>query len=344
MFGCRGSGKDREGTLTVTRLSFVVESAGLGEWEELLSRCPCATFFHSPSWVEAICAAFPGYSNATCIARSSDGRRAILPLVQSWEGKRSGLRGLESVPPYCYGGPIFEGTPDPDFIASATLAIVESSTVRAQEVLLHGNPYFALSIPGLRAVTGSETQIVCLSGGYGEVKKRYKTRHKSTLTKPKLSAITTTVGDCCNDWKEYFDLYQKSLQRWGENATSNHPWSVFDRLRQAGPNVRLWLAKANGITCSGAIVLYQFPRAFYWHGAFDSNYSKLSPNNILHDAIIHDACDAGYEAYDLLSSGSHVGVASFKDSLGATRVPIVGYEWKASFSTRLMGATRKLLT
>ena len=95
--------------------------------------------------------------------------------------------------------------------------------------------------------------------------------------------------------------------------------------------------------CSGAIVLYQFPRAYYWHAAYDSDYANLSANNILQDAVIQDACAQGYEAYDLLASGSHKGVASFKDSLGAKRIPMVAYEWKAPWITRVAGATRNYL-
>ena len=327
----------------MARLNFAVEAVSRQEWEEVLRSSPCATFFHSPTWIDAMCRAVPEYANETRIARSSDGRRVILPMVRTWQSTRSGLAGLESSPPHCYGGPIFDCPPDPEFVASATLAIIESPLVRAHSAILHGNPHLGLELSGLEPAGASETHVISLSGGYSQVRARYKSGHKSTLSKKKLSAIAIRCGESTGDWQGYFALYQKSLQRWGDAATSNHRWSIFAQLREAAPGVRLWLAQSDGVVCSGAIVLYQFPRAYYWHAAYDSDYANLSANNILQDAVIQDACAQGYEAYDLLASGSHKGVASFKDSLGAKRIPMVAYEWKAPWITRVAGATRNYL-
>jgi hypothetical protein len=307
----------------------------LDEWEEVVALCDCATFFHTPTWARLLVDLNPAYEIRPVMVRLHEGARILLPLVLTWRSDRSGVCGYESMPLSTYGGPISDLSVDSLTFKEAMTKIGASNELSAYSIIIHGNPYTRFDFPNRYSKQDCVTQIIDLRGGMDVVRKRYAKGAKSALAKAKSAVLFGRYARCLQDWARYYDIYRKSLRRWGDRATSAYDWTLFERLSRIGPNhSRLWLAETDGELCAGAIVFYKFPRLFWWHASADERFFKMRPNNFLQDVIMEDACQQSYTTYDLLQSGGHEGTVKFKRSLGAQRLEFRGCEWRSSWLRR----------
>jgi Acetyltransferase (GNAT) domain len=314
----------------------IVQPVRESEWEELAALCESATFFHTPAWANIVCEANPGYEVATWATRLANGTRLIFPLVSTWRESRSGARGYESTPLFAYGGPICDGPVDQADLGRVLEDALHSQKLQGYSMRLIGNPHFQLTLGKPFASRAGSTQVIDLRSGLETIRSRYNKMQKRAVKTAERARVTIRAASTLKDWETYYSLYQESVTRWGESATSSHPWRLFDAMhRHQNDAVRLWLAEVDGEACAGAIVLYARSIACYWHGASTERHAKQMGSKLLHDRIIEDACARGLRTYDLLSSGNHEGVARFKASLGATSIEFAHYDWRCPSLSRL---------
>jgi predicted N-acyltransferase len=136
--------------------------------------------------------------------------------------------------------------------------------------------------------------------------------------KAQKAGVVICLGESLSEWKDYYEVYQSSIIRWGEKITVAYSWDLFSILqRRSSPNIKLWLAKYNGIIIAGAVCFYAPNHAVYWHGAACSEYFNLRPVNLLLYEAIKDATKQGFTWFDFNPSGGLEGVKAFKHSFGA---------------------------
>src|SRR5690606_38273049 len=132
------------------------------------------------------------------------------------------------------------------------------------------------------------------------------------------AAVTVRAGESEADWKSYYAVYEKSLRRWGDGATSRYPRPLFGRIAALPADaMRLWLAEHEGRVAAGYVAFYHNRHACIWHGASDPELYRLGAVQALYAGMIADAASRGFGAFDLLGSGGIASLEAFKKTLGA---------------------------
>ena len=293
-------------------------------WLDVARACHSATFFHTPLWHHLTLTTWPTFHDATVGVLLPDGTRAVLPMVETARHVRGLFRELVSTFAGNYGGLISDrplSEEEQRDIYSAVLGVTSTG-----EAHLTGNPYAPGPAPDGAACLEDFTHILRLERGYDAVAAGFWKGCRTSTAKARRAGVTVRGAGSVSDFRAYFALYEDSLARWGTQATSSHPWKLFENaaaLREAHPgNVGLWLAEKDGQPVAGALVFYWNRHAVYWHGAALAAAFPHSPTNALLSEIIRDACGRGLAIFDFNPSGGHLGVARFKESFGAERLPV----------------------
>jgi lipid II:glycine glycyltransferase (peptidoglycan interpeptide bridge formation enzyme) len=120
---------------------------------------------------------------------------------------------------------------------------------------------------------------------------------------------------------------------------------------------RLLLAKYNGNTISGAIILYYKDTVYAWDLGWRREYGRIAPNDLLTWEIARSASQNGYKYFDLLrvEPDRLPGVARWKIAFGGDTVSCyrldkatMGYQLQrvlrfAADPRRLISKARSLL-
>lgn len=302
--------------MTLSVVKTWVPSAG--EWDDAWRNCPYSTYFHSREWAEIWADYNQGKITPDPLKIAlSDGTQIVLPF-----SKEKILKGLAkrhiSSPAGTFGG----------WLANASLdepqqkLLMQLIAKRYPDFIWRFNPYEKILHPGgLGCLTEGETHALDLSIGFEEIYRGWTKGHASAARKARKARVEVCVAETLEDWKNYFRVYEDSLNRWGENTTSAYSWDIFGAVfRRASPNVRLWLAKHDGLMIAGALCFYSPTHVVYWHGAALSSHFELRPVNLLMYEVIKDASERGSKWFDFNPSGRLEGVMAFKRSFGAQAI------------------------
>ena len=304
--------------------------------ESLAREDSSATFFQTPAW-HRLAAAHFNRDRATEMApllfefaRGGETVQACLPLLRDrrWGRDR-------------YFSPFgtYTALLCPDTLEAAERAHIEA---RLTGLNLHlagspftRNPLFAGGAEAAkRARTPSRTQVIDLTPEHAESPTRdweNDPRRRLRIARENGVSARASAGSEA-DWDAYYNLYLKSLRRWGAGATSGYPRALFDDIRDAigantearggtgGPSIKLWLAEHEGKAAAGYIAFYHNNHACIWHGAADQDYFKLGATQLLYHDMIADAARRGFTVFDMMGSAGLAPLEAFKASMGARTV------------------------
>lgn len=288
------------------------------EWDAIWWGCEYATFFHSREWVEIWHDHTRGNTRPyPRLVIFNDGKKALFPL--SYQRRFKGLvKYYESSPAENYGGWI-----SADNLSRAHCLLLDDYWTRKPGNLVWRlNPFNELTsgtlIPAGRK---DETYVLYLEKGFDTLyKNRPKKGSSAVLRKARKARDAGILVKCAStltEWQSYYSIYQDSLRRWGEKASSRYQWDIFHHLsRRNSPYIKLWLATYQEKAIAGSLCFYSRKHAVYWHGAALEAYFHLRPVNLLMLEIIKNACQNGFKWFDFNPSGGHEGVRKFKKSFG----------------------------
>ena len=190
---------------------------------------------------------------------------------------------------------------------------------RYSDLIWRFNPYEKMLCTGKKGrIIEDETLALDLSIGFEEIYRGWTKGHASATRQAQKAGVEISFAETPSDWKNYFTVYEDSLNRWGKNTTLAYSWHLFETImRRASPDIRLWLAKYEGLVIAGALCFYSPTHVVYWHGAALSSHFKLRPVNLLMYEAIRDAAGRGFKWFDFNPSGGLDGVRAFKRSFGA---------------------------
>ena len=239
-------------------------SANDQEWDEIWRGCRYATYFHSREWAEVWSRYQLGklYADPRMI-RFDDGKIALLPLSRRRKGGRS--RGISS-PADTYGGWIALD----ELSAEHGVLLRDYLTCELGDLDWQLNPFDPLKgCVDIEADEPDVTQVVRLGGGFDEVYNNWSSSCRRAERRARKSGVVVEVATTAAEWREVFEVYRSTLQRWGIDALMAYSENLFGLLSGCnGSDVRLWLAKtAEGKIIAGAVVLYAKAHAVYWLGA-----------------------------------------------------------------------------
>lgn len=307
-----------------------IRCADSAEWDLLWEQSESTTFYHSRHWYE-----LHSFYKPECLTRAwtyefSDGLRAILPVITQGDSEPAC-----SSPQGTYGG----------WIGSQPLTrehgelIVADLKTRVPDLVWTANPFDSVAVTTAESGRPQVTHALRLTGGFEETYRRGSKGHTSAEKKARRAGVTARRAEGLQDWLTYYDIYEDSLRRWGDAASSRYDRRLFERMAEMdGVGVSLWLAEFEGAAVAGALCLYSKRHVGYWHGAALESHFHLRPVQLLIYDVVRDACESGHHWFDFNPSGGHEGVQKFKEHFGceALSCPILYWE---SFRTR---ATRRL--
>lgn len=292
-----------------------IHSATLAEWDNIWQNCDYSTYFHSREWAEL----WNVYSRNNIrpdpkLVTFADGKKALLPLSyrRSFKGF---LKNYVSSPAGTFGGWISQ---DQLNETHADL-LAKYMTKKLGNLVWRINPYDNIVVKDtLKVNKNDETHTLNLAGGFDTIYKKWTKGHRSASVKARKAGVSVRIASSVKDWNAYYKVYEDSLRRWGDKASSKYNWSLFNEMfRLNSPSIKLWLAVYKDVITSGSLCLYSKKNVVYWHGAALEEYFSLRPVNLLIYEAIKNACKEGYEWFDFNPSGGHEGVKSFKKSFGA---------------------------
>jgi hypothetical protein len=294
------------------------------EWQRFWEECSTSTYFHSPEWARLWAEYARGRVRpAAKLVEFSDGARALLPWC--FESKAGGLlsRYVGSIHG-TYGGWLAR---EPLADKHAVRLIQWLTREQGRSVVWRMNPYDegafrAGVIEGLQC-RSDVTHAIRLPRTPDELLKGFKASYRTQIRKALRSGeFTLSVASTLDDWREYFGVYQDSLQRWGDAPETGYGWRLFELwARLASPNVKLWVARHQGKIVSGDLCLYSNRHVAYWHGATLRSHLKTSVAKLLKFEAMQDAVRRGFEWYDFNPSAGLSGVKFFKEGFNASTLP-----------------------
>ncbi len=295
-----------------------IRPASRAEWEAHWSACGHATFFEGPDWAEIWQEYTDGRLRPAARAVDfSDGAMAVLPF--SSVARYGGLvRAYLAAPAGTCAGWISREPLSP---RHAELLVAYLSR-HPGDLEWRISPY----TPGLRAdalaAEPSSTWALRLDESFDALVGRWRPALRRAVRRAQARGVTVRWAKRLDDWRAYYEVYQDSLRRWGERASSRYEWRLFERLFQRrSPGVRLWLACAGPAVVSGALCVYARRHVAYWHGATLEQSFPLRPAQLLFHDIIEDACARGHDWFDFNPSGGHASVDQFKRGFGCQELP-----------------------
>ena len=288
-----------------------VKKINNSEWWDFIKDCPSATFFHTPDWYQ-VWEDYKGNNYEARLFSFKSGRQALLPL-SSTKRLKGLLKAYSSGPAGTYGGIISKDQ-------------LSKQEIKQLKKYLRGFSALQIRINPLDPIFENSyfsrkdfTQMIDLSQEWKFILKLWSKGHYSAAKKGIRQGVQVKIA-AKNDWKIYYDIYQDSRRRWGEKASNNYLWKLFNLLSQLNSDVcKLWLAIKDENIVSGCLCFYYNKHVVYWHGASLEKYFHLRPVHVLQYNIIKDAIELGYSWYDFNPSGGHEGVVKFKKGFGTKK-------------------------
>ncbi len=285
------------------------------EWDDAWINCPYSTYFQSREWAETWAVYSDGkITPAPLGVALSDGTRIVLPFSREKLFRGLASRYISS-PAGTFGGWLADNSLD-DQHQSLLIDLVSS---QYSDLIWRLNPYEKLiHTKRLGHMTKDETYCLDLSIGLEKIYRCSTKGHSSAVRKARKAGVEIELAETSEDWKHYFHVYQDSLERWGVKARVAYTQYLFDLLFLCeSPNIKLWLARHDGLVIAGALCFYSPSHVVYWHGAALSSHFNLRPVHLLIYEVIKDAEKRNSRWFDFNPSGGLDGVKAFKRSFGA---------------------------
>ena len=291
------------------------QPAASEEWGYIWENCDYATYYHSREWAEI----WQKYTQGVLRPDArritfSDGKSALL----SFSSRRI-YKGLSKQyvlsPAGTYGGWLSLNI----LSESHGRLLHKHITTHYKYLTWRLNPYNSFEISlNTKEVRNDETHTLNLECGFEVIHKEWTKGHASAVRKARKAGVKIREAITLQDWGEYYRIYEDSLERWGESASSRYGWRLFQCMHDlSSSNIKLWLATSEDQVVAGALCLYAKNHVGYWHGSALAKYYNLRPVNLLMYEIINNSCARGYQWFDFNPSGGHEGVRAFKKSFGA---------------------------
>lgn len=308
--------------ITVERL------ATLEEWDQIWGNCDYATYFHSREWAEI----WQKYTHGEMrpdakLITFSDDKSALIPF-----SSRRILRGLVkqyiSSPTGTFGGWLSLN----ELSESHGRLLHEYIMDHYKSLTWRLNPYNSLETSlNIKDAKNDETHALNLECGFETIYKGWTKGHASAARKARKAGVDVREAITLQDWDYYYKIYEDSLKRWGESASSRYDWQLFQNMYDlSSTNIKLWLATFDDKVIAGALCFYAKKHVAYWHGSAFSKYFNLRPVNLLMHEVIKNSCEHGYQWFDFNPSGGHEGVKAFKKSFGTDELtcPVINRNYK----------------
>ena len=270
------------------------------------------------------------------VLRSAVGRaaglRAIVPYGL-YEQRRLGFRRWEWAP-YGLYAPVCA---DPQR-AQALADLLNRAPGRASQVRVQLNPLCpeAGRLAERAAACGwrvlpRETHLLDLRPGLEALRRGYHATKRNQIAKPVKLDSHIALARTEADLQPYFEVYARSLQRWGRAGAWPYPRQLFHDLLHS-PAARIWTHQVQGRLACAVVMLESRHQALYWQGVshIEPDQKPAHPMARLMDAVIRDLCARGVAVLNLGASEGLPQVRRFKEEFGARPTAYNTLQWEST--------------
>lgn len=299
-------------------MQFTIGRATEDDWQRAFDACPWATFFQSPAWYRHAASLLPRHELMLWSAEV-DGTTVILPFLERPAPAQGGAADRRGNAAGVYGGWVASDPLTPSAAAALLVRLGQGTSA----LRLRFNPFHPLparaALPGF-AWEEDHTSVIDLRRPLADIWSAYASGQRRNLRAAQRSSARCRRATASQDWQDYLALYAKTLQRWGDRASSRYSDSFLLGF-QGLPGASLWLAERDGRLGATILAFEKSGHIVLWHSANDADQADWFPFKLLIHEILTDAHARGLHTFDLNPSGSAAGSSQWKLLLGAQRLP-----------------------
>lgn len=285
-------------------------------WDEFLSRCPAATFFHTSGWYRAHVATL-GYRVETALIRFDDGTEALLPMATR-PAFRGLLRVAESGIATGYGGLV---SPQP--LGAAHVEAAYAAVRRKYpDMAVTGNPHASwANTPATGEVEADATQVLPIVAPDAQRAMMTDTRIKHCKRGAKAGfRLEIRTGLSAADADAFYALYAARAAEWQYDKWVRDLPFFRALCHEAGQHLALFLAYKDDELAGFRLLGLTGPVVMDLYLATAKAHEPAHVGPLLVEAPLNWCYEQGYTEFDFQPSGRLEGVKTYKASFGAKSV------------------------
>ena len=283
-------------------------------WDEFVSTCPEATFFHRAGWQTVIERAL-GHKTWFLYAESGGQIQGVLPLAEI--NSRLFGHSLSSLPFCVYGG---------------IAAISESSREaldRAAQALASQLKIDYLEYRNLRMLhpdwPTKDLYVTFRKDIDPEVEQNMQAiprKQRAMVRKGIKAGLESTIDE---DTERFFSAYSASVHRLGTPVFSKKYLRLLKEI--FAEDCELMIILKGGRTISGVMSFYFRDEVLPYYGGGTSEAREVAGNDFMYWELMRRACERGYRIFDFGRSKHNTGSFDFKKNWGFEPQPL-HYEYQ----------------
>jgi hypothetical protein len=310
-------------------------------WREALERDPDALVSQTPAWMD--CVRDSGrYEDATRAYEAADGHLLVLPLARR---RLPGVPGVAASMPFGWGtGGLISSR---GRLTSADVRDVVAELVGQRMIAIGVRPSpltaaaWSAALPDHLLRTQHLTQSISLIGGTDAVWSRAAATVRSHCRKAERRGVTLQRDDTGRHIPVFDSLYRMSVERWAREqhepswlarwrASRRDPEEKFRSVAaRLGRACRVWTAWRAGSPVAAMVVLTHGRHSTMWRAAIDKDAVRgTGANELLHHAVIAEACEEGHRYLHLGDSAPGSKLARNKRGFGTVDMTYAGYRFE----------------
>ena len=292
----------------------MLDAANGARWDDFVSRCPSATFFHRAGWQTVIESAF-GHRTWFMYAESDGCMRAILPLAQIHSLIFGNI--LCSLPFCVYGGiaSMDQEAADALDLAAQQLAArlrvdhLEYRNVNCRHADWHSKSLYVTFRKRLHPAP--EQNLLDIP------------RKQRAMVRKGIAAGLHSVVD--TDTERFFSAYADSVHRLGTPVFSKRYFRILQQV--FGKDCEVITVCRGQETVSSALVFFFRDEVLPYYGGGGAAARTLAGNDFMYWEVMRRACEKGCTLFDFGRSKLGTGAFDFKRNWGFEPLPL-HYEYQ----------------
>jgi hypothetical protein len=298
------------------------------------------TIFSSQEFVTAWCSHFGENLHPLKIAVGppKDSKKDVFAVALAG---RTRLKSVNFAPEGFYGSPGWEASPGET--VAAVLSQLQGHGIRkfVWNVRYDHGAIAEILSERLSDVAQFSTRVLTLSDDLDRTFSGFNATIRNQIRKARKTGVEVREGSSSEDLQAYYAIHLRHVERRG-GFDFVYPKAFLAQLIQPESAGRLLLATVAEKVVAGGIFLRDGNAVYYFHGAYDLDYSKQFPACAVIDAAIGWAHQIGAVAFNMGGSAGIEPLERFKSFWGAEAVQTWRFTWRNPLWSRLDSATRWL--
>jgi hypothetical protein len=291
------------------------------DWEQLVSKFPDATTFHTSAWCRVLVETY-GHKPYYFRFAGEAGTTALLPLLEV-QSKITGRRGV-SLPFSDVCPALLSPRFDHNLLVNELSSLAQTRGWKHFE--LRGAKFLRESAPGSSTYFGHSLD---LSAGFERVEEAFAANVHRNLRKAQRSRVEVEITTTKKALREFYQLLARTRRRHG---VPPQPLRFFEKIHEHlfGQNRGfLVLARHEGRAIAGAIFFHFGNNGLFKFGASDERQQELRANNlVMREAIRHLSGMGVKRLHFGRTDRSNEGLRRFKLAWGAEEEIIEYYRFE----------------